>query len=126
MLTLAETDIVRPLILIGIVIGILVVATVIITVVRKKILSTDQTPATGLIMDDFRRLHASGQLSDAEFQALRTRMAAKMKQSVPTKGSLHDESAVRAKPTQVQRPQRPARPPASPAPPAPPTIPPTE
>ena len=115
MLTLAETNLLRPLILVGIVIGILVVATVIITVFRKKILSTDQTPSSGLIMDDFRRLHASGQLSDAEFQALRQRMAAKMKASMPGKGSLHETPPSRAKPTQVQRPQRPARPSPPPA-----------
>ncbi len=105
MITLAETDTLRILTLVGAVIAVLFVATVIIMVVRKKILSTDQTPATGLIMDDFRRLHASGQLSDDEFQVLKTRMAAKMKAAVPSKGSVHDELEKRP-PTPTQRPQR--------------------
>ncbi len=105
MITLAETDMLRLLTLVGLMIGAAFVATIVIMVVRKKILSTNQTPATGLIMDDFRRLHASGQLSDEEFQVLRSRMAAKMKASTPTKGSVHDEPPKRV-PTQVQRVQR--------------------
>lgn len=106
MTTLAAPETSRMLVLVGLVIGALFVATVIIMVVRKKILSTEQPPAAGLIMDDFRRLHAAGQLSDAEFQALRTRMAEKMKASMPGKGSLHAEPPSRPRTAQVQRPQR--------------------
>jgi hypothetical protein len=107
--TLADTDMVRILTLVGLMIGAAFIATIIIMVVRKKVLSTDQTPATGMAMDDFRRLHASGQLSDEEFQVLKSRMAAKMKASKPAKGSVHDEPQ-RPSPTQVQRVQRPVPP----------------
>lgn len=97
----------RLIILVLCVIGAIFIATVAIMVVRKKILSTEQPPAAGMIMDDFRRLHAAGQLSDAEFQALRTRMAAKMKASMPGKGSLHEEPPSRPRQAQPQRLQRP-------------------
>jgi len=110
--TLAASDTARLLTLVGLVIAALFVATVIIMTVRKKILSADKPAATGMLMEDFRRLHASGQLSDAEFQALRTRMAAKMKASTPSKGSVHEEPAPR-RATPTARPVRPARRPSS-------------
>ncbi|MDP1661261.1 MAG: hypothetical protein Q8L55_05025 [Phycisphaerales bacterium] len=115
MLTLAQSDTTRLITLVLLVIGAIFVATVAILIVRKRVLSQQTPPAAGMIMDDFRKLHASGKLSDSEFQALRTRMAARMKSTVPGKGSVHEEppAAPRtAPPPRVKGPprQRPPRP----------------
>lgn len=85
MLTLADSEQLRLFVLIGVMIGVIFIATVAILIVRKKILANDKAPASGSLMEDFRRLHASGQLSDQEFQALRTRMAARMKGDNPAR-----------------------------------------
>lgn len=126
MLTLAETSTLQVLLLIGLMIAVVFLATVAIMIFRKKVLNTGTVKAGSLLMDDFRRLHASGKLSDAEFQQLKSRLAAKMMRA--TTGE-----APRAKPSpedvlrgmQVQQPQRSASPgrPRPPAPPPPPARP---
>ncbi|MFT3685147.1 MAG: hypothetical protein QM783_09525 [Phycisphaerales bacterium] len=138
MLTLAETDTLKLITLVGIMIAVVFLATVAILIVRKKILSSDKPGSSGLIMDDFRRLHAQGQLSDAEFQALRNRMAARMKgqtpstppapsprpQAAPPK-ALRSERPIQP-PTGQPNPPRPSRPPGPPStPPGPPSSPPS-
>lgn len=104
---LAQSDSARLITLVLLVIGAIFVATVVILIVRKKVLSSEAPAAAGTLMDDFRRLHASGKLSDSEFQALRTRMAARMKSTMPGKGSLHAEPPERSRPTSSQRVQGP-------------------
>jgi len=103
LITLAQSDTTRLITLVLLVIGAIFVATVVILIVRKRVLSSESPPAAGMIMDDFRKLHASGKLSDTEFQALRTRMAARMKSTVPGKGSLHQEQPAAPRPASAPR-----------------------
>ena len=89
-------------------IGVVFLATVAVLIVRRKILAADKAATSGSMMDDFRRLHAGGRLSDAEFQALRSRMAARMK---------GETTPAPRPPSAPERAVRPARAPEPPAPP---------
>lgn len=60
-----------------ILIGMLLFGTLGVWLLRKWLGRNDDTPARGFTFSDLRQLHKEGKLTDAEFERVRARMAAK-------------------------------------------------
>lgn len=81
----------------GLIAGVVVLA-IVVLVARGRFLASKQRPASAAgMMDEMRRLHESGKMSKAEFEAVRSRLAAKVRRAGA--GATLAEGADRAAPT---------------------------
>jgi hypothetical protein len=118
---LGATDITTVLTLVGIMVAVVVVTTVVLMFARRRLLAAGgkATSAAG-VMEEMRRLHEEGKLSDAEFAAVRTRMAGKVQAAVAEDARMKEESAAKPggnlKRTKVIGAETPGVPPVRPAP----------
>jgi hypothetical protein len=58
----------------GILIGVLLVAMVIVTWVKKRLKEPDEPASAGFTLSDLRQLHKSGQMSDEEFERAKAKV----------------------------------------------------
>jgi Short C-terminal domain len=61
----------RPL---SILVGVLIVAMVIVSWVRKRLKEPDEPASAGFTLSDLRQLHKSGQMSDEEFERAKAKV----------------------------------------------------
>ncbi len=83
---LAATDSTEIIMLVGAMIGVVILLTVLLVWVRRTYLASQQptSNAAGL-MEHLRALHARGEITNGEFESIRTRMAEHVRRS------LHDQ-----------------------------------
>ena len=67
-------DVGRLVVPIGILLGVIVVAMVIVTWVKKRMRESDQPLSAGFTLSDLRQLHKSGQMSDEEFERAKAKV----------------------------------------------------
>lgn len=80
MLHLAQTDstaVGRALLWIGFMIGALVVLSVVLVALRRRLLRPDPEPAVGMF-EHLRRMKAEGTITEEEYDAVRRRMASRL------------------------------------------------
>ena len=58
----------------GLLVGLAVVGWIVIVVVRRSLGGSGRTMPTGFTLDDLRRMHAAGDLSDEEFSRAKARL----------------------------------------------------
>lgn len=80
----ASTDLTPMVTLLGVVVGLIVVAAVAVVIVRKRITSADQAASftSGSLLDQLRLMHKQGKLTDDEFVKARARLGGKLKAEV--------------------------------------------
>jgi uncharacterized membrane protein len=78
---IASTDLTPMITLIGAVVGLIVVAAVVVVIVRKRMNSEDKAAAfsSGSLMEQLRKMHAQGKLTDEEFAKARAKLGGKLK-----------------------------------------------
>lgn len=58
----------------GILVGVLIVAAVIVTWVKKRLKEPDEPVSAGFTLSDLRQLHKSGHMSDEEFERAKAKV----------------------------------------------------
>ena len=67
-------DVGRLVVPIGILLGVIIVAMVIVMWVKKRLRESDQPVSAGFTLSDLRQLHKSGQMSDEEFERAKAKV----------------------------------------------------
>ncbi len=78
---LAATDLTPMLTLLGVVVGLVLVAAVVIVIVRKRMTGEAQAASftSGSLLEQLRRMHREGKLTDEEFAKARAKLGGKLK-----------------------------------------------
>lgn len=74
-----QNDLPGMLLAIGLLIGAIVVLSVVLLALRRRMLASERDQEAIGLFEEIRRLHAAGELTDEEFQQARSRMIARAK-----------------------------------------------
>ena len=78
---MAATDLTPMLTLLGVVVGLVLIAATVIVIVRRRMTSDAQAASftSGSLLEQLRTMHAQGKLSDEEFSKARAKLGGKLK-----------------------------------------------
>lgn len=83
----ASTDVPGVLIAVGLLIAAVIVLAIVLLAMRRRLLASSRVDDGMGLFEELRRLHASGELSDEEFERARERMIARLKGEAPRSSS---------------------------------------
>lgn len=81
--SMQDADFTGVLITIGLLIASIVILSIVLLALRRRMLASERHDQGVGLFEEIRRLHASGELSDEEFERARQRMIARVKGESP-------------------------------------------